>query len=70
MEQNITEPSKVQHEKQYSETNFWKAEVPPRPKILMKQLQPVYILFSPKFQARPTPDLGANKKGDRPEVKM
>ena len=36
----------------------------------MKQLQAVYILFSPKFQARPTPDLGANKKGDRPEVKM
>ena len=31
---------------------------------------PVYILFSPKFHAKPTPDLGANKKGDRPEVKM
>ena len=36
----------------------------------MKQLQPVYILFFPKFQATLTPDLGANKKGDRPEVKM
>ena len=36
----------------------------------MKQLQPVYILFSPNIQARPTPDLGANKKGDRQEVKM
>ena len=39
-------------------------------KILRKQIQSVYILFSPKFQTTPTPDLGANKKGDRPEVKM
>ena len=38
-------------------------------KILRKQIPSVYILFSPKFQAKPTPDLGANEKDDRSEVK-
>ena len=34
-------------------------------KILRKQIQSVYILFSPKFQRKQTPDLVANRKGDK-----
>ena len=34
-------------------------------KIPWKQIQSVYILFSPKFQTKQTPELVANRKGDK-----
>ena len=67
---NITEPSKVHHEKQKTVNQFLESLGTTSAKTLKKQTKVVHVLSSLFLGKILTPDLVTNKKGDRPKVKM
>ena len=70
MEQSITEPSKVHHEKQKNSYQFLESWGTTSAKMLKKQTRVVHVLFHLFLGKILTPDLVPNNKGDRPKVKM